>query len=524
MCGISAKLRRSASKLYVKYDSNKSLEVLVLSLQSAEQKLSSAARVDYERAKSHLEKIGAPFFDDQIGRRVNGTKTVDITEEITSYFVNDLKLNRCRFYLKLEYENPLTDSVKGRAVASMVLKAIETGVMYGKSSQKKKWIEPTSGNTGKGLAEISNLLGIQFTAVLSRLDVSQSIRNELLRYGAKIITIGSEYSLTDLESFARRRGKDVSYYWSNFGGVDEDTQRLVSERVSEVRGKKDQDSVLKEIDGTLLLDKLLPLAIETSNTPIISRVEKGEYEDLKRDIKKNIPELDNENRIIGIVCREGNTSMLISTLLNQLGFTNVCSVQGGSRSLRIEKGANNASAEYCPVPGASITRSSIDFVKKLVLDNPEEYFTFMQYENDENLYAHLKTTGPELEEQVKSLDYVVCTFGTGGTATGIAKYFKEKKVVVAFPQRPVEGIRTLGGVEGLTFYKPELYARVLELGTGRVEAILEHFARSGLRFGPSTAIGLLAAIEIAKTEQDKTFVIIAADNLDNYVSEYRHLF
>ena len=58
----------------------------------------------------------------------------------------------------------------------MVLKAIETGAIYNKSGAKKRWIEPTSGNTGKGLAEIANLLGVEFTAVFSRLDVSEEIK------------------------------------------------------------------------------------------------------------------------------------------------------------------------------------------------------------------------------------------------------------------------------------------------------------------------------------------------------------
>lgn len=491
-------------------------------MQSTEQRPTSAARVDYERVMSYLEKIGAPFFNNEAGRRVNETRTLEITKQISGYLANDSDLNGCRFFLKLEYENPLTKSVKGRAVASMVLNAIQTGAIFGRSGKKKKWIEPTSGNTGRGLAEIADILGVEFTAVFSRLDVSQTITKDLLSYGAKIVTIGCEYSLSDIESLAKNRKKTISYYWSNFGGANADTQKLLSDKVSEVRGDR-LNQVLKQVDGKLLLDKILPLAIEASSKPIVSRAEHGEFEDLKGEMRKSIPELDDESRIVGFVCPEGNTSLLVSTLLNQLGFTNVCNIQGGAKSLRTNQGINSASSEYCPVPGTSITKSSIDFVKKLVSDNPDEYFTFMQYENPENVNAHLKTTGPELEEQVNGLDYVVCTFGSGGTAAGIAKYFKEKKVIAVFPRRPVEGIRTLGGVEGLAFYEPKIYAKVMEVGTDRLESVLRYFVKNGLRFGPSTAVAVVAAIEVAQKEKGKIFAIIAADSLDSYKTEYKHL-
>jgi cysteine synthase len=495
-------------------------------MQTTEQQIiTSMAREDHTRVKSFLERMGAPFYDSEKKTRVNSTPVIEITDKVSDYFGSSIDGNK--FYLKLEYKNPLTESVKGRAVASMVLKAIESHAIYSKSGVRKRWIEPTSGNTGKGLAEIANLLGVEFTAVFSRLDVAEEIKSYLARYGAKVITIGSEYSLGDLESLADKRGKEVVYYWSNFGGPNDETQNLVSGRVSEERSKyneKSSSKVLKELDGGLLLDTLLPLALEASNTPIVARAQKGEFNKLKQDLLKVIPELSDGAKIVAFVCPIGNTSMVISTLLNQLGFTNVCSIQGGSKSMRTEEGINLASSEFCPVPGASITKSSIEFVKKLVQDDGEEYFTFMQYDNVENVYAHMMTTAPEIEEQVKQLDYVVCTFGTGGTATGIARYFGERKrVIVAFPDRPVEGIRTLGGVEGLSFYKPELYAQTIKTDSSQLESVLVHFAKEGLGFGPSTGIALLAAIGAAKESSGKSFVVIAADGIGNYESEYKNI-
>lgn len=486
--------------------------------------IQSVAREDYDLFRYFLQRLRVPFYDLESRTRVNSTPIVDITDEVSKFVGSP---NGNKFYLKLEYENQLTESVKGRAVASMVLNAVQSGAIYNKAGERKRWIEPTSGNTGKGLAEIANLIGVEFTAVFSRLDVSEEIRASLSRFGANILAIGSEYSLGDLEALAKNRNKIVTYYWSNFGGAIPDIALLVTGKIADAKANnkaKSSDTTPKEIDGDLLLGTLLPLALEASSVPVISRAKNGDFQDLKKELLVNIPELADPNRIVAFICSIGNTSMLLSNLLNQLGFTNVCSLQGGIRALQTQE-SSVASSEYCPVPGASITKSSIEFVKKLVHDNPEEYFTFMQYDNVANVNAHLTTTGPELQEQIKDLDYVVCTFGSGGTATGLAQYFsgKRTKLLVAFPDRPVEGIRTLAGVEGLSFYKPELYSQLLKIGTADLERVLGYFAKIGLGFGPSTAVALLAAIDASKGQTGRSFAIIAADGIENYESEYRHI-
>lgn len=92
------------------------------------------------------------------------------------------KLNlKARLFAKVEYFNP-TGSVKDRAALYMVLDAEEKGLLKKGSTI----IEPTSGNTGIGLAFISAIRGYR---VILTMPESMSIeRRKLLKaYGAEIV-------------------------------------------------------------------------------------------------------------------------------------------------------------------------------------------------------------------------------------------------------------------------------------------------------------------------------------------------
>lgn len=418
----------------------------------------------------------------------------------------------------------------------MVLHSIRNGRIYSSSGSRKVWIEPTSGNTGKGLAEIAKLLGVEFIAVLSRLDVSEEIKASVLRSGGRILTIGGEYGLSDLESLSQAQGRTVVYYWTMLAGLDEKSRSILLDSAKKARsesrtlpetnegGGEKGDVSIKQLEGGLLIDQLFPLAMESSKSPILQRVQKGEFNQLKEALQKLIPELNDQKHIVAFVCKHGNSSMAVNTLLSQFGFNNVCSLKGGMDEIRASQGdSNRNSDEFCPVPGSSIVRSSIEFVKRMIEQSPERYYSFMQFENEENLRAHMLTTGPELASQIQGLDVVVCTFGTGGTATGLAPYFKEKKVkiFVAFPENPVEGIRTIKGAEGLAFFKRELYDRIIHVNNSKSNEVL-YLLKNRIVVGPSTAIALTAALEAASSDEMKrTFAIIAADGIENYETRYK---
>lgn len=82
---------------------------------------------------------------------------------------------------KLEYFNP-AGSVKDRIAREIILDALETG----KLTKDSVIIEPTSGNTGIGLASVAASLGIRIIITMPE-TMSVERRNLMKAYGAELV-------------------------------------------------------------------------------------------------------------------------------------------------------------------------------------------------------------------------------------------------------------------------------------------------------------------------------------------------
>jgi cystathionine beta-synthase len=64
-----------------------------------------------------------------------------------------------------------------------------------------------------------------------------------------------------------------------------------------------------------------------------------------------------------------------------------------------------------------------DLAEKITRETPQAYY-INQFNNPANPLAHEQTTGPEIWEQTQGqVDAVVCGVGSGGTLTGLSRYF-----------------------------------------------------------------------------------------------------
>jgi len=74
--------------------------------------------------------------------------------------------------------------------------------------------------------------------------------------------------------------------------------------------------------------------------------------------------------------------------------------------------------------------SHYSVARRLAEEIPGAYYP-NQYENSGNPEAHYRTTGPEIDQDVPTgLNAVIGTVGTGGTMSGIGRYFKEHRPAV----------------------------------------------------------------------------------------------
>lgn len=165
-----------------------------------------------------------------------------------------------------------------------------------------------------------------------------------------------------------------------------------------------------------------------------------------------------------------------------------------------------------------------------------------QYDNELNVEAHRAVTGPEIDGQIRALrpadgsshtlgDFeIVCTFGTGGTSGGLARYAAEahsaRPVHVVFPKagQDVAGIRTRANALGLPLYRPSEYAGEHEVDFGPARRLLRFFAERGRDIGESAALALYAVLLMASYEGGgaqgggggRRFVVIVADGIAKY--------
>ena len=184
--------------------------------------------------------------------------------------------------------------------------------------------------------------------------------------------------------------------------------------------------------------------------------------------------------------------------------------------------------------------ASIERAEEMVATDPDRYVLLQQFQNPANPEIHFKTTGPEIFEDTQgNVDVLVAGIGTGGTITGISRYFKLEKrhplisIGVEPEGSPVIAQALAGeelhpgphGIQGIgAGFIPgtldlAMVDRIEQAGDDESIEMARRLAREeGILSGISCGAAVAAAVRVATRGCDGPVVAILADSWDRYMS------
>jgi cysteine synthase len=237
----------------------------------------------------------------------------------------------------------------------------------------------------------------------------------------------------------------------------------------------------------------------------------------------------------------GNTGIALAFVAAARGY-NITLLMPETMSMERRKVLKALGAKLILTDGALGMGASIERAEEMVAAEPDRYVLLQQFQNPANPEIHFKTTGPEIYEDTQGkVDVLVAGIGTGGTITGISRYFKEEKkhplisigvepegspvitqALAGEEMRPgPHGIQGIGagfipGTLDLT-----MVDRIELAGDDESIEMARRLAREeGILCGISCGAATAAAVRIARESEmrGKTIVVILPDAGERYLS------
>ncbi len=182
------------------------------------------------------------------------------------------------------------------------------------------------------------------------------------------------------------------------------------------------------------------------------------------------------------------------------------------------------SDEVCPAPG--LGEGSINLAKTHAKASRHKYAMPNQYENQKNVEAHFRTTGPEIWRQTEGrITHLFLSLGTCGTVTGTSRFLRSKKpgvkVIAVQPTEghDVPGLRNVSQLGVSTLFDRSLVDDILEVDYHLAYSrALELCQNEGLLAGPSSGLVLEGALQIVARDKAGVGVMIFPDNVFKYTS------
>ena len=237
----------------------------------------------------------------------------------------------------------------------------------------------------------------------------------------------------------------------------------------------------------------------------------------------------------------GNTGIALAFVAAARGYK-ITLTMPETMSIERRKVLKAFGANLVLTEGSGGMKGAIAKAEQMVASDPGRYLLLQQFKNPANPDIHFKTTGPEIWDDTEGgMDVLVSGIGTGGTITGISRYFKQAKGknIVAIGVEPTASpviTQTLKGeaikpgphkIQGIGagFIPDNLDLTVVD----RVEQVTNEesiemarrLAREeGILCGISCGAAAAAALRVAKEPEmkGKTIVVVLPDSGERYLS------
>lgn len=192
--------------------------------------------------------------------------------------------------------------------------------------------------------------------------------------------------------------------------------------------------------------------------------------------------------------------------------------------------------------GAGGMKGAISKAEEIAASAPERYVLLQQFKNPANPEIHFKTTGPEIWDDTDgNVDVLVSGIGTGGTISGVARYFKQSrnKALLSVGVEPVyspvisqkmagedmkPGPHKIQGI-GAGFIPDTLDLSMVDrmeqvTNEESVEMARRLAREEGILCGISCGAAAAAAIRLAQSPEfeGKTIVAVLPDSGERYLS------
>ena len=232
----------------------------------------------------------------------------------------------------------------------------------------------------------------------------------------------------------------------------------------------------------------------------------------------------------------GNTGIALAAMANARGTPIAIAVPDGTpeekKALLRFLGAEliEVEDELCPLFPTEGARGVVKSMVESAAYNGK-YVSPNQYENELNVEAHYRTTGPEIWKQTGgNIDYFFAGIGTGGTISGVGRFLKEQNPNIRIiGVEPASRHHALSGLKRITGLPDEHYPKILDpnllddlvsvTDEEAYRAGIDVARKEGIMVGPTTGAVLHAALH-AELPRSGRAVLISADNSAKYVSTY----